>query len=376
MKICLVGTVAHSTLNFRGSLISRLCAQGHQVFVLCTDFKSQDKAEVQRLGAIPVDYTLSRGGLNPFADIRSTCQLLRQFRRIGPDIVFSFFAKPVIFGSVAARLAGVPRIVGMLEGLGYAFTMGVKGARKRLKQSLVRNIQLLLYRASLRYLDRLIFLNPDDREDLLVRHHIQVRDTQILGGIGVDLAALPALPPPQGICRFLFIGRLIREKGIHEFIQAAQTVKRQYPSAEFVVLGSIDRENPGGLTDAELQALLNTGTIIYPGHVSNVVEWITHCSVFVLPSYREGVPRSTQEAMACGRAIITTNVPGCRDTIVEGVNGLLTPPMESKELARSMLYFIEHPERIATMGKESRKMAEALFDSEKQDFKLIQFLMD
>lgn len=375
MKICLIGTVASSTLNFRKTFIELLIQEGHEVYVFATDYSKKTSAAITALGAEPVSYQLNRGGLNPFADIKSTIQLKNKIKAISPDIVFSYFAKPVIFGTLAAKLAKVPRIVGMLEGLGYAFTPEPPHKKESFKKKLVRAVQIFLYKISFRYLDRIIFLNPDDPVDLLEKHKIKVKDVQILGGIGVDLEKFKPTPPSLDPIRFLFIGRLLAEKGIFEFLKAAEIVKQQHPEVEFIVLGAIDKDNPSSLSQSDLDYYKQANIIIHPGHVDNVQEWIEKSSVFVLPSYREGVPCSTQEAMACGRAVITTDVAGCRETIINNFNGLLTPTNNHQLLIGNFLLFIENKEKIIQFGDKSRILCSKNFDSKKQNQKLKEIIL-
>lgn len=374
MKICLIGTVASSTLNFRKTFIELLIQEGHEVYVFATDFSEKTSATIKALGAEPVSYQLNRGGLNPFADIKSAIQLKNKIKAIAPDIVFSYFSKPVIFGTLAAKLAKVPRIVGMLEGLGYAFTPEPPHKKESFKKKLVRAIQIFLYKISFRYLDRIIFLNPDDPVDLLEKHKIKVKDVQILGGIGVDLEKFKPTPPSLDPIRFLFIGRLLAEKGIFEFLKAAEIVKQQHPEVEFIVLGAIDKDNPSSLSQSDLDYYKQANIIIHPGHVDNVQAWIEKSSVFVLPSYREGVPCSTQEAMACGRAVITTDVPGCRETVVNGSNGYLTRVGDHINLKEKMMLFIMQKEKIIEFGKESLIIARNNFDAKKQNEKLKRYI--
>lgn len=374
MKICLIGTVASSTLNFRKTFIELLIQEGHEVYVFATDYSKKTSAAITALGAEPVSYQLNRGGLNPFADIKSTIQLKNKIKAISPDIVFSYFAKPVIFGTLAAKLAKVPRIVGMLEGLGYAFTPEPPHKKESFKKKLVRAVQIFLYKISFRYLDRIIFLNPDDPVDLLEKHKIKVKDVQILGGIGVDLEKFKPTPPSLDPIRFLFIGRLLAEKGIFEFLKAAEIVKQQHPEVEFIVLGAIDKDNPSSLSQSDLDYYKQANIIIHPGHVDNVQEWIEKSSVFVLPSYREGVPCSTQEAMACGRAVITTDVPGCRETITSLKNGFLAKPHDSIHLAHIALKLINDKNLIIHFSKKSYKKAKRDFDGTKQSIKLINLI--
>ena len=170
--------------------------------------------------------------------------------------------------------------------------------------------------------------------------------------------------------------RLLKEKGINEFIAAAKIVKSSYPDVVFTVLGGLDEGNLGALQASDVDALVNSGVIDYPGQVSDVAARIAQASVFVLPSYREGVPRSTQEAMAIGRPVITTDVPGCRETVVDGVNGFLIQPWNPQALAEKMIYFIEHPEHIEVRGLESYRMAQEKFDAHKVNQRLIAMLLN
>lgn len=373
-KIILIGTTASTFLGFRADLIRHLVKKNYQVYAFTSEYTESCLHKIEALGAIPVSYDLSRGGLNPFKDIASTLQLVKKIKSIQPDLVFSYFSKPVIFGTIAAKIAKVPNVIGMLEGLGYTFTDQPEGQNSKTK--LIKKIQVLLYKIALPQLDKLIFLNPDDPIDLLEKHSINVKKIEILGGIGLNLSDYPYCPLDnidQPI-HFLFIGRLLKEKGIHDFVEAAKYVKSLYPQTIFTVLGDIDQANMGALTVDELNLLVNSGIINYPGYVSDIKKWISKSHVFVLPSYREGVPRSTQEAMAVGRAIITTDVPGCRETVIDGVNGFLVPKWNPHALSEKMIYFIENPNQIRIMGDKSHKIATEKFDANKANQRVLEIL--
>lgn len=374
MKIIIIGTVANSFLGFRSDLIYQLLQRGCQVYAFTSEYSQIELNKIKALGAIPVIYHLRRGGLNPLADLKATYELSQKIKAIKPDLVFSYFAKPVIFGTLAAKMAKVPRVIGMLEGLGYTFTDQPDGLSKKTK--LIKSFQVLLYKLALPQLDKLIFLNPDDPKDLLDCYRIKVKKIEVLGGIGLNLKNYPYKPITglQTLTRFLFIGRLLKEKGIHEFVEAAKIVKKNYPETQFTVLGAIDGANPGALKQSELDELIASKLVVYPGHVNEVQDWIIKSDVFVLPSYREGVPRSTQEAMAIGRAIITTDVPGCRETVVNELNGFLVEKWNPQALANKMIYFIENPEQIQKMGEESYKIAREKFDAEKVNKRLLNIL--
>ena len=373
-KIILVGTVASSFYGFRADLIRAMRVKQYTVYAFTSEYTDADLKQIESLGAIPMTYELNRGGLNPLSDIVATYKLSKKIREIEPDLVFSYFSKPVIFGTIAAKLAKVPKIIGMLEGLGYTFTEQPEGLAK--KTELIKKVQVLLYKFALPQLDKLIFLNPDDPKDLIDEYAINVRKVEVLGGIGLNLKEYPYQPiiNIQQPINFLFIGRLLKEKGIHDFLNAAKIVKEKYPETQFTVLGAIDPHNLGALTQSELDELISSNIIDYPGHVDNVKDWIAKSHVFVLPSYREGVPRSTQEAMAIGRAVITTDVPGCRETVEHGVNGFIVAKWNPEALAEKMIYFIEHPEQIEKMGYESYKIAQDKFDAEKVNQRLLNIL--
>lgn len=373
-KIIIIGTIASSLYTFRKDLILSLIDKGYTVHAFTSDSDKTELVKIAHIGAIPTHYELSRGGLNPYEDLSNTISLYQKIKKIQPDIVLSYFIKPVIYGTLAAKLARVPKKIAMIEGLGFAFTEQPEGYSRKAK--IVQRVQVALFKLALPLADKIIFLNSDDVKDLLYAHSIPVRHYEVLGGIGLKLADYPYQPvnPTNGKINFLFIGRLLKEKGIFDFIEAAKIVKQRYPNAKFTVLGRTDADNPGALHSEQVQELVATGLIDYPGQVANVVDWIGNSDVFVLPSYREGVPRSTQEAMAVGRAVITTDVPGCRETVIDGKNGFIVPKWNPQALAEKMIYFIENPEQIQAMGEQSYKIAQEKFDARKVNERLLKIL--
>ncbi|EAU5040380.1 glycosyltransferase family 1 protein, partial [Salmonella enterica] len=249
----------------------------------------------------------------------------------------------------------------MLEGLGFLFTEQPSGIPQKTK--ILKRIQILLYRIAFKKINTLIVLNEDDRNDLLNAGCIEDRKVYVLGGIGINLEHYKYSPPPLEPISFIFIGRLLREKGIYEFIAAAKNIKERFEGVTFNVLGNIDPANPGSLKQNELDTIIKEEIINYVGYVNDVSHWLSKSSVFVLPSYREGFPRSTQEAMAIGRAVITTDVPGCRDTVVNNSNGFLIQRWSSDALAEAMEKFILSKELIRDCGKESARIAKEKFDT-------------
>ncbi len=359
-RIAIVGTLSNSLLGFRGELIKDMVAQGHEVLAFCTDYTPASKDKVRALGATPVDYDMGQFSLNPFKELMSVWQLYRLFKRHQVDLTFCYFAKPVIYGTTAAWLAGVPKRVAKIEGLGRVFA-GVGIGTK-----LLRFIMILLYKFSLSKAHVLLLLNPDDKRDLVDQFNMRPKQVAVIGGIGVCLEQFAPTPVPTDKVRFIFVGRLLAEKGIRYYLNAAQALTSEYGDrVECMVLGAPDskQQSKGGVSKQELNQLVERGIISYPGRVNDVKPWLAKSSVFVLPSYyREGVPRSTQEALAMGRAVITTDMPGCRETVEHGISGFMVPPKDQQALTEAMREFVERPSIAVEMGKAGRELAERKFN--------------
>lgn len=370
--LAIVSSQAFSLVNFRGLLIQDLVRSGVTVLALAPDFDHSTLAAVELLGAKPVHYGLSRAGMNPLSDLIDTFRLARLLSGIKPDIVFGYFIKPVVYGSIAASLARVPKRFAMIEGLGYVFTPQQNG-RESFSRVILRLIVTWLYRLALSRVDKVIFLNDEDISDFCSQKIVNRKKTFKLGGIGIDLNDWAPEPPVISPITFLLAARLLREKGIVEYVTAAREIKSRYPLTRFILLGGLD-PNPGGLTKTEVQGWVDEGLVEWPGHVA-VKPWLTQASVYVLPSYyREGVPRSTQEAMAMARPVITCDTPGCRDTVVSGENGFLVHPRDVDSLVEAMERFICRPELIESMGRASRRLAEERFDAHVANRKLMNLM--
>jgi glycosyltransferase involved in cell wall biosynthesis len=369
--IAIISNQAFSLINFRDPLIRALVAEGTRVYALAPDYSDELRKQVKMLGAEPIDYNFARTGMNPVMDCFNMFRLALVLRRLRPDVTFSYFIKPVIFGTLAAWLALVPYRVSLIAGLGYVFTDSSESwSRKRL---LLRAGVSWLYQLALGRAQRVVFQNQDDLTEFVEAGLVPAAKVVLISGTGVDLNQWTASPPCTQPITFLLASRLLREKGIVQYAEAARIVKSQYPEVRFVLLGGMD-PNPGGLEQAEVQAWVDEGLLEWPGHVP-VQPWLAQSSVSVLPSYyREGLPRSTQEAMAMGRAVITTDAPGCRETVDDGVNGFLVPVRDVKALMAAMLRFIENPDLIESMGQQSRRMAEERFDVHRINAKLLEVL--
>lgn len=359
LRVLLLGSYAPSLINFRGPLIAALVAKGHEVLAAAPAIDEATAGRLRALGAEPLAVGLDNASLSPLAMLASYRALRRLLRAERPDVILSYTIKPVILGALAARAEGVKRVVSLITGLGFAFT----GDRVGPKRRAVRAVAALLYRLAAARSDLVLFQNADDRADFRRLGLLPAGVAHaVIDGSGVDVDHFaPAPLPPRAA--FLMIARLLWDKGIREYAAAARRLRAEYPEVPIALVGYLD-PSPDSLTQKELDALVAAG-VDYQGRLDDVRPAIAACSVYVLPSYREGTPRSVLEAMAMGRAVITTDAPGCRETVVDGVNGLLVPPGDADALYRAMSRFLAEPELIAPMGAESRRLAERRYDARK-----------
>lgn len=364
MLIALIGNSAESMLNFRASLIRRAVSVGNCVAAFAPDYTIETREAVKSLGASPFDFPLNRGGSNPAADLASLIALKRALSDLRPHAVLCYFIKPAIYGNLAARWARVPRRIIMLEGLGYGFA---EVRRRSLGRLLMEQAIRMLLKASASQAEITLVLNEQDKELLIQQVGVDPCKVHNMGGIGVEIEKFTPWPVRDKAKVFVMAARLIAEKGVHQFVEAAQRIRLEDSSIRFVLLGDVD-DNPNSLKYSQIAAWRDAGIIEWPGRVSNIQDWLKQADVFVLPSYyREGVPRSTQEAMALGRPVITTDHVGCRDTVNEGVNGFLVPPRDVEALIHAMRQLMETPGLAQRMGVESRRLAEERFDAANAD---------
>lgn len=377
---------------FRGSLICEMVKLGHDVYVCAPDYTDTTRRQAAELGAVPVDYRMDRTGAHVVKEMMAIVRLGRLLKGLRVDVCFGFMAKPVVYGSIAAFFAGVPNRYSMVEGLGYFFTEGDQ--RPGVRKALIRYIITLLYRVSLPLNRTVFFLNPDDARDLAASTSSGRYSTVVLNGIGIDTREYASAPLHCERITFLLVGRLLKEKGVREYVSAAGKLKQAYPHVHFALVGPGDT-NPGGIAEDETRGWVANGKVDWPGGVADTKPWYRASCVYVLPSYyREGLPRSTLEAMAMGRPIITTDATGCRETVqrlgsretlklkpgrfpitgrvIQGRNGFLVPVRDVDALAEAMECFVVNPELIPQMGAESRKLAEERFDVRKVNARILQ----
>lgn len=358
MRVVVVGGWAPSLVNFRGPLLDEMVRRGHDVVAMAADATPAVVDELQRRGVRFQAWNVERAGVGIVADLRAMTALTRALRELSADVVVAYTIKPVVYGMLAAWLAGVPRRAALITGLGYSFA-----ARSTRKQAFVAQISRALYRAALPKADVVFFQNADDRDEMKRLKLLSASSrVEVVRGSGVDTSAFPAAPLPEGPPRFVFLGRLLRDKGIYELVEAARIVRARHPAVTFQVAGWLD-PNPESVSRDQLEAWTRDGIFEYLGTVADVRPALAESHALILPSYREGTPRSVLEAMSTGRAVVTTDAPGCRDTVDHGRTGLLVPVRDSAKLADAILRLTEDPTLLVSMGAAARARAELLYDA-------------
>lgn len=354
MKILIISPKNKTVYNFRGDLVKDMIAAGHEVYV--TGPNRDFYEEVMALGIKEFfEISLVKDNTNPLGDLRYLKQLKKRIKALKPDMVFSYTVKPVIYGSLAAASAGVKHIYGMVTGLGRAYS--ATGA----KAMLVRAVTKQLYRFALKKCNKVIFQNPDDSRELVEMGSLEQSKVCLVNGSGVNMERFSKAPLPEKPV-FLMVSRIIREKGVLDYCEAAKTVKADHPQARFVLLGAFDNAI-GGLGREEVMPYAEEGIVELPGEVKDPLSHYHGCSVFVLPSYyREGLPRTVLEAMSCGRPIITTDWTGCRLTIEDGVSGFVVPIKDPKAIDLRMKQLIEDPQLMHQMGEKAYERCCQEFD--------------
>jgi glycosyltransferase involved in cell wall biosynthesis len=338
--------------------------QGHCVHVTAPDLEGPIADELRALGVTPHSAPLSRTGLNPVADLRYFSALRRLILEVGADVVLNYTIKPNVWGSLAARSRRV-RSISIVTGLGYAFIAG-----STLKQRLASALGKALYRRAAGLNHVVIFQNPDDR-DLFVGEGILAdeRKARLINGSGVDMDHYQPVPlPTQPI--FLMVSRLLGNKGVREYASAALSVLRSRSDVRFQLAGFID-VGPDAIGRSELDQWIAQG-IEFLGPLKDVRPAIARASVVVLPSYREGTPRSVLEAMAMGRPIVTTDVAGCRETVIHGQNGLLVSARDAAALEDAMRFLADRPDARLAMGRNSVDYCRSKFDVKDVNARLLE----
>lgn len=366
MKISIIGAYPPSLLTFRKELIKAFKEKGCLVTSMSSKPSSDELSEILKISDKHVDYSISRNGLNPLGDFKTLLDLFRAFKVTQPDLILAYTIKPIIWGGIASRFIKKPSFFALVTGLGFAFQSG--GKLKNILVFLVKN----LYRFALKNSKAVIFQNPDNMKVFVEQGIVPENKCYLVNGSGVDLEHYSAEPLPSKPV-FLLVARLLGDKGIREYAAASEVVKRKYPNAVFNLVGPED-PSPDGIELSEIMHFHEQGYLHYYGEAKDVRPFIKECSIFVLPSYHEGMPRTVLEAMAMRRPILTTDVPGCRETVLNGKNGWLIPKTDVQALADKMIWFIENQSQWCRMSEASYELAKNKFDVHKVNKELLKIM--
>lgn len=364
MKFILISPKNRTIYNFRGDLIKEITSKGYEVIV--TGPNNEGVENVKELGVRFELIPLNKTGLNIFADIKYLLSLIKLFRQEKPDVTLGYTIKPVIYGSIAAKLVGIKNINSMVTGVGYVFTA------KTVKAKIIKLFASILYRIGFSCSDKVIFQNSDDMNEFVRYRLVKKQKCNLVNGSGVNMNKFLPVKFPERLT-FFMLSRVMHSKGIREYLEAAKKIKSKYPDVRFMLLGAIENLQDS-MKMEELLPYINTGIIEYFDETNNVASFYKQCSVYVLPSYREGTPRTVLEAMAMGRPIITTDAPGCRETVIDGQNGFLVPVKNFNVLAEKMEWFIKNKNQLTDMGQASYEFCLEKFDVRKVNEKMLEFM--
>ena len=370
-RILLIASFPESLPNFRGDLIQAFNKAGFHVHCAAPELSGHIKVKnkLDNWNCTCHNLPFKRSGINPIFDLMALISLVFLLFRYRFQIVIGYTIKPIIYGSVAAWLLRVPIRVALVTGLGFSFT-SLDGFGYSFTQLVAQH----LYRIAMFCATKVFFQNKDDSALFVDNGWVDPAKIQLIAGSGVNTACFPFVSVTQkSPIHFLMIARFLRDKGLVEYVEAARIIKRKFPSVVFSLAGWLDN-NPAAVPQEDLNRWVSEGTVNLLGKLEDVCPAISACSVYVLPSYREGTPRTVLEAMAMGRPVITTDAPGCRDTVIEGENGFLVPIKSPAALVEMMMRFIEQPELLEVMGKKSREFAEGKYDVHKVNEKILKSL--
>lgn len=364
MKFILISPKNRTVYNFRGDLIKELISKGYEVIVTGPNSYGIDK--ILELGARFEQIPLNKTGLNVIADVKYLINLIKLFKREKPDVTLGYTIKPVIYGSIAAKLAGIKNINSMVTGVGYVFTATTKKAK------VIRFFASKLYRFGFSCADTVIFQNKDDIHEFTELGLLNIEKCRLVNGSGVNMEKFKPVDFPKQLT-FFMLSRVMYSKGIREYLEAARKIKSRHRNVRFMLLGALENM-PDSMSTEELKPYIDDGIIEHFGETNDVSNYYKLCSVFVLPSYREGTPRTVLEAMAMGRPIITTDAPGCRETVINAQNGFLIPVENSDALIEKMEWFINNQDKIKVMGQASYDYCFEKFEVRKVNQKMLDYM--
>lgn len=357
-SVIILSRCSWTLYNFRLPLALAAREKGARTLVAGCDSGGWGQ-RVREAGVEFRNVPVSQSGVAPFSDLLLLYSLVRLFRNERPTVVHSFTIKPAIYGSVAAWIARVPVRVVTITGLGHVFVSGNRHLRLLVEY---------LYRFALARAHAVVFQNEDDRALFLQRGLVRAEKTRLAAGSGVDLTRFAASPLPSANGRkptVVMVARLLKEKGIVEYVEAARRVRAANPEIRLLLAGGVDVRNPSHITEAQFNALNADNVVEWLGEVDDVVPIIREADIVVLPSYREGTPRSLLEAAAMARPLVTTDAPGCRDVVKDGVNGRQVPVGNARALGDVILEMVDDADALVRMGKASRAIVEEKYDEDR-----------
>ncbi len=365
-KIAVISSHTHSLFWFRMNMMEEFTRHGYEVIALGQEAESVWKQQFAAHGIRYQQIYVERNGMNPLKDLRTLRELDLFFKHERPEKVFCYQAKTIIYTCLAARKNGIKEVYPLVAGLGSIF----RG--DSLKRKLIKAVMVTEYKLALRCSKRVMFQNNDDLSAFVDGQFLKSEICVSVNGSGVVVHMCFLLRMPEKPA-FLMISRLIKDKGVMEYLDACKMIKTKHPDATCLLVGPYDT-NPSALKEDELQKYIDDGTITYFGEQLDVRPYIGKSSVFILPSYHEGTPKSVLECMSCGRAIITTDAPGCRETVTDGVNGYLVPVKDAKAVAEKMEVFLRQPELAAQMGAQGRSLVEQKYDVRKVNASIMKIM--
>lgn len=365
MKFLLVSPKNRTVYNFRGDLIREIKEAGYEVLVTGPD--RTDIEKIEELGVRFFEIPMNKTGTSVIGDLRYCRRLYQLMKAEKPDVVLGYTVKPNVYGSIAAKLAGVKKKYAMVTGGGYTFTS------KSFKAKVLGVVVRMLYKVGFGCCTRVIFQNKDDLQEFTQNKLTRKEKCSVVNGSGVNIERYEPLPYPQTIT-FFMLSRLLKSKGVVEYLRAAELVWKKHPEVKFTLLGKYETQMQDAVDRAYVEDLVARGVVERYEETTDVRPYYAGCSVYVLPSYREGVPRTVLEAAAMARPIITTDTNGCRDTVIDGKTGFLVPVKNVDALAEKMLYFIENPDEISKMGEHSREYCIDRFSVEKVNAEMLRIM--
>lgn len=356
MTVAVLSSHTPSLFWFRLDMMRSFLKEGHIVYAIGNESEELWKDEFEKYGILYRQISVVRNGTNPLSDLKTLFSIKKVLKEIKPNKLFTYQAKTVVYGGIAAKMLGITEVYPLIAGIGSVFTP------KSVKQKIISTILRFEYKIGLKNSIAVFFQNHDDSDVFIKKNILPSEKMVYIDGSGVNINNFKEFDLPP-VPTLLFIGRLIKDKGIIEYLEACRQAKKENSNIRCLLVGPFDT-NPSAITREELQRYIDDRTVEYFGEQKDVRPFIAQSSIYVLPSYHEGTPKTVLESMACGRAIITTDAPGCRETVIDGFNGYLVPVKDVAAIRDKIIYLVNNPTVVKKMGKNSRQIAVKKYDSD------------